>query len=639
MCGIAGFLSYNSVYNEDQLHTMTNKLVHRGPDAEGYFFDGICGLGHRRLSIIDLSVNANQPMFSSNKRYVIVYNGEVYNFEEISNRILQLPGNKDFKFTTTSDTEVILEAFLHFGVEFVHHLNGMFAIAVYDTLEKELYLFRDRLGIKPLFYFWDGKNLAFASELKSIESISEVTLNINKNAIAEFLHLGFIPAPNTIYENVYKLNPGSYIKLDKKGMQSIKYWNLSDKLHSSVVTNKAEAISKFSDLLISSVRYQLRSDVPYGVFLSGGIDSSLITAIATTLSDSKINTFSIGFLESKVNEAVYSKAVAAHLGTQHHEFIISHKEVINSIESGFEAYDEPNADSSIIPTLLVSKLAKEHVTVALSGEGGDELFLGYGSYQWAQRLSSPIYKLLKKPASEILRHMSSRYQRIGKMIDTSASLNKSGHIFSQEQYFFSNKEISDLALKPFSFPGYLNDFMENENNFSKPISDILNSKSKTFRHLTAMEQQALFDIIYYLPDDLLTKVDRASMHYSLETRVPYLDHRVLEYALNISPDLKFRDNTPKYILKEILNQYVPKQLFDRPKQGFSIPLNKLLKHELKYLIDDYLHPDLIKKTGFVKAEKVKIIIDNFLSGNNYLFNRLWLLIVLHKWAKDHHTQA
>lgn len=639
MCGIAGFLSYNSVYNEDQLHTMTNKLVHRGPDAEGYFFDGICGLGHRRLSIIDLSVNANQPMFSSNKRYVIVYNGEVYNFEEISNRILQLPGNKDFKFTTTSDTEVILEAFLHFGVEFVHHLNGMFAIAVYDTLEKELYLFRDRLGIKPLFYFWDGKNLAFASELKSIESISEVTLNINKNAIAEFLHLGFIPAPNTIYENVYKLNPGSYIKLDKKGMQSIKYWNLSDKLHSSVVTNKAEAISKLSDLLISSVRYQLRSDVPYGVFLSGGIDSSLITAIATTLSDSKINTFSIGFLESKVNEAVYAKAVAAHLGTQHHEFIISHKEVINSIESGFEAYDEPNADSSIIPTLLVSKLAKEHVTVALSGEGGDELFLGYGSYQWAQRLSSPIYKLLKKPASEILRHMSSRYQRIGKMIDTSASLNRSGHIFSQEQYFFSNKEISDLALNPFSFPGYLNDFMENENNFSKPISDFLNSKSKTFRHLTAMEQQALFDIIYYLPDDLLTKVDRASMHYSLETRVPYLDHRVLEYALNISPDLKFRDNTPKYILKEILYQYVPKQLFDRPKQGFSIPLNKLLMHELKYLIDDYLHPDLIKKTGFVKAEKVKIIIDNFLSGNNYLFNRLWLLIVLHKWAKDHHTQA
>jgi asparagine synthase (glutamine-hydrolysing) len=639
MCGIAGFLYYNSVYNEDQLHTMTDKLVHRGPDAEGYFFDGICGLGHRRLSIIDLSVNANQPMYSSNKRYVMVYNGEVYNFEEISNRILQLPGNKDFKFATTSDTEVILEAFLHFGVDFVNHLNGMFAIAIYDTIEKELYLFRDRLGIKPLFYFWNGKNIVFASELKSIESLSEITLNINKNAIAEFLHLGFIPAPNTIYENVFKLNPGCYLQISKNGLERIKYWNLSDKLHSTVVTNKAEAISKLSDLLISSVRYQLRSDVPFGVFLSGGIDSSLITAIATTLSDNKINTFSIGFLESKVNEAVYAKAVAAHLGTQHHEFIISHKEVINSIELGFEAYDEPNADSSIIPTLLVSKLAKEHVTVALSGEGGDELFLGYGSYQWAQRLSSPIYKLLKKPASEILRHMSSRYQRIGKMIDTSASLNRSGHIFSQEQYFFSNKEISNLALKPFSFPGYLNDFIENENNFSKPISEILNSKSKTSRHLNPMEQQALFDIIYYLPDDLLTKVDRASMQYSLETRVPYLDHRVLEYALNISPDLKFRDNSPKYILKEILYQYVPKQLFDRPKQGFSIPLNKLLKHELKYLIDDYLHPDLIKKTGFVKAEEVKIIIDNFLSGNNYLFNRLWLLIVLHKWAKDHHVQA
>jgi asparagine synthase (glutamine-hydrolysing) len=639
MCGIAGFLSYKSVFHEEQLRTMTKKLIHRGPDAEGYYYDGICGLGHRRLSIIDLSANANQPMYSSNERYVIVYNGEVYNFKEISTLLLQVPGNKDFQFRTSSDTEVILEAFLQFGIDFVHHLNGMFAIAIYDSVQKELFLFRDRLGIKPLFYFWDGSNIAFASEIKSIESISEISLKINKNSIAEFLHLGFIPAPNTIYESIYKLNPGCYIKIDRNGLTKVKYWNLSEKLNSQVIKNKEEALVKLSDLLMSSVQYQLRSDVPYGVFLSGGIDSSLITTYATILSNVKINTFSIGFLESNVNEAVYAKAVASHLGTNHHEFIISHREVIDSIESGFEAYDEPNADSSIIPTLLVSKLAKEHVTVALSGEGGDELFLGYGSYQWARRLSSPLYKMLKKPAAGILKHMSSRYQRIGKMIDTSTSYNLRGHIFSQEQYFFSNKEISNLAFPPSSYPGYLEEFIENEISILKPATEILIGPSNNFRLLNAMEQQALFDIRYYLPDDLLTKVDRASMHYSLETRVPYLDHRVLEFALNISPDLKFRDNTPKYILKEILYQYVPKQLFDRPKQGFSIPLNKLLKHELKYLIDDYLHPDLIKKTGFVKAEEVKIIIDNFLSGNNYLFNRLWLLIVLHKWAKDHHVQA
>ena len=623
-----------SLFNEDDLHLMTDKLAHRGPNAEGYYFDGVCGLGHRRLSVIDLSVSANQPMYAANDRFIIVYNGEVYNFQEIGAKISQGQANKDFKFKTASDTEIILEAFVYYGTEFIHQLNGMFAIAIYDKLERELYLFRDRIGIKPLVYFWDGNNIAFASEIKSLTTTNKIPQVLNKNSVNDFLHLGFIPAPNTIYENIFKLNPGTYLKASSTGIEKIRYWDIKQKLSNNTHKDKEEVLVKLSDLIMSSVQYQLKSDVPYGVFLSGGIDSSLVTAQAAFLSNVKIDTFSIGFEENIVNESEYARAVATYLGTNHHEFIISHKDVINIIETSFDAYDEPNADSSVIPTLLVSKLAKEHVTVALTGEGADEMFFGYGSYKWAQRLSTPTYQILKKPAASVFKHMSSRFQRIGKLLSTSDSYNLRSHIFSQEQYFFSNKEISELVNAPYSTSGYLKTLHDKEIEFvfADPDQSIQMSTQK--RKLNAMEQQALFDINYYLPDDLLTKVDRASMHYALETRVPYLDHRIIEYAINIDPKLKFNNNISKYILKEILYKYVPKELFNRPKQGFSIPLSKWLKDELNYLIKDYLNPELILKAGIVRDEEVARLIRGYLSGKDYLFNRIWLLIVLHKWIKD-----
>ena len=623
-----------SLFSEADLHLMTDKLAHRGPNAEGYYYDGVCGLGHRRLSVIDLSDSANQPMYSSDDRYIIVYNGEVYNFQEIGAKITQGQINKDFKFKTASDTEIILEAFVYYGTEFIHQLNGMFAIAIYDKLERELFLFRDRIGIKPLVYYWDGNNLAFASEIKSLTTTNKIAQVLNKNSVNDFLHLGFIPAPNTIYENIFKLNPGSYLKVSSKGLEKIRYWDINQKLSNQTHKDKEEVLVKLSDLIMSSVQYQLKSDVPYGVFLSGGIDSSLVTAQASFLSNVKIDTFSIGFEENIVNESEYAKAVATYLETNHHEFIISHKDVINIIETSFDAYDEPNADSSVIPTLLVSKLAKAHVTVALSGEGADEMFFGYGSYKWAQRLSTPTYQVLKKPVARVFKHMSSRFQRIGKLLNTSDSHNLRSHIFSQEQYFFSNKEISALVNEPYSTPGYLRNLQENEIEFIYSNPDQFPHLSNQKRKLNAMEQQALFDINYYLPDDLLTKVDRASMHFALETRVPYLDHRVIEYAINIAPELKFNNNISKYILKEILYKYVPKELFDRPKQGFSIPLSKWLKGELNYLIKDYLDPELIRKAGIVKDEEVAKLIRGYISGKDYLFNRIWLLIVLHKWIRD-----
>lgn len=636
MCGIAGFYSKSDRYTENDLRRMTQRIAHRGPDADGFFFDGTCGLGHQRLSIIDLSDRANQPLVSSNGRYQIIYNGEVYNYQEIGARIKEKNHDPAFKFKTSSDTEIILEAFVQYGVDFVHQLNGMFAIVIYDCIEKELYLFRDRLGIKPIIYYWDGTLFAFGSEIKAITELPGIDRSINNSAVAEFLHLGFIPAPNSIYKHIFKLLPGSYMKVSQKGVTTTRYWNIRQKLSNNIIENKEEALVRLSDLLMSSVQYQLKSDVPFGIFLSGGIDSSLVTAQAVNLSSVKVNTFSIGFEENSHNESEYAKAVAGHLGTKHHEFIVSHKDAISLFDSIFEVYDEPNADSSFIPTMLVSKLAKQYVTVTLSGEGGDELFLGYGSYKWAQRISNRWFNLASPALRFVFSRLSSRYQRIAKVLATEESLNVRSHIFSQEQYYFTNKEIEQFLNPDYKYPANL---MDSDNLESSIILAEKNTSAGLLVHerkLLPVELQALFDIQCYLPNDLLTKVDRASMSYSLETRVPYLDHRVVEFALNLSPNLKIHQGISKYILKQILYKYVPEKLFERPKQGFAIPLNIWLRKELKYLLDDYLDKEKVEKAGLVKSAFVEKLKAEFFNGKEYLYNRLWLLIVLHKWFR-HNT--
>lgn len=621
MCGITGYFSLAQRFSKTDLEHMTLCLKHRGPDADGIFTNEFVGLGHRRLSILDLSVNGNQPMFSHSKRYVMVYNGEVYNYAEIANELKLLKGENKINFVSSSDSEVILEAFAHWGPNFVEKLNGMFAIAIYDIEQKELYIFRDRIGIKPLYYYLNGSDLAFASELKALLEIKHIPLEINKEAVAQFLHLGFIPAPNSIYNSIFKLEAGSFIKITKNGVDHQKYWSVKSAIHKEVVENEKKALVLLSDLTMSSVQYQLKSDVPFGVFLSGGIDSSLVTAQASNLSNVKVNTFSIGFDENRYNESDYAKAIAKYLGTNHHEFIVRYSDAINMIEEIFEAYSEPFADSSSIPTMLVSKLAKQYVTVTLSGEGGDELFLGYGAYKWATRMDNFFLKSARKPISKILSKFSNKYKRASKLFEFSAGDNLNSHIFSQEQYLFSSQEVQQMLEKPYS-----------EYNCDIYSSAALSDK----RDLQANEKQALFDIEYYLPDDLLTKVDRASMRYSLETRVPYLDHRIVEFALNLSPDLKYRNGVTKYLLKEILFQYVPENYFNRPKQGFAIPLEKWLKNELSFLIHDYLNEKVVKHMGVVKYDEVKKIIELFNNGHDYLYNRIWLLIVLHKWLVKNH---
>ncbi|MEO5572211.1 MAG: asparagine synthase (glutamine-hydrolyzing) [Bacteroidia bacterium] len=633
MCGIAGFYSRERIFSEEDLRNMTQALSHRGPNAVGHFSDSVAGLGHRRLSIIDLSDRANQPMTSHNDRFVIIYNGEIYNFREIGARLKTgNPQNESVTLKTSSDTEVILEAFVKYGVDFVHQLNGMFAFAIYDKTLQELFIFRDRVGIKPLFYYWDGKNFAFASELKALQRITRIPKVINENAVGDFLHYGYIPTPYTIYNNIYKMNSGSWMKVSADGIDLHKYWDVKNKISNNIVTNREQAMVKLSDLMISSVQYQLKSDVPFGVFLSGGIDSSLVTAQAVMLSSVKVNTFSIGFEENSHNESEYAKAIAKYLGTDHHEFIVSYKDALNLIEDIFDCYDEPFADSSAIPTMLVSKLAKQYVTVTLSGEGGDELFFGYGAYRWAKRLNNPIMNLFHKPLAAVFSYMPTRYKRVGKLLDYPDKKNLRSHIFSQEQYLFSEPELYGLLLNGYSGTSYIEE-STTAPSLLRVFDDTLESGKINVRErkLNAMESQALFDLQYYLQDDLLTKVDRASMHFGLETRVPYLDHRVVEFALNLSPHLKFKNGISKYILKQILFQYVPRHLFDRPKQGFAIPLNIWLRKELKYLIDEFLSESVINKHGIVNYTVVHELKKMFFSGVDYVYNRLWLLIVLHKW--------
>lgn len=616
MCGITGFISFNEQFSESDLHQITNPLKHRGPNAKGYFFDNTCGLGHRRLSILDLSDRANQPMYSQNKRYVMVFNGEVYDFQEIAKTLA-------IQLKTTSDTEVVLESFAQKYVNFLHDLNGMFALAIYDTFEQSLYLFRDRIGIKPLYYYFDETypdRLVFASELKSITELSTIPKEVNLEAVKDFLHLGYIPNPKSIYKNIHKLPAGSWLKLSQKeGVVIEKYWDLRKKIYDAptqkklnILNKEEEAEKQLKKLLHKSLEYRLISDVPLGVFLSGGIDSSTVAAVASKELSLPINTFSIGFEENTFNEATYAKEVAKHIQSNHYELYVSIQDAKKLIPELINFYDEPFADASAVPTFIVSKFAKERVTVALGGDGGDELFFGYGMYLWAKRLQKSFWKGMRKPTATMLKMLKgNKYQKASHLFRYPNKQEIAHHIFSQEQHYFGRLEIENLMT----------------NAPQTSYSRLVNFP----RELTAMEKQAFFDLEFYLPDDLLVKVDRASMQNSLEVRVPMLDHRIIEFALNLNPELKYKKGESKYLLKKILYQYLPKKLFDRPKRGFSIPLIEWLQGDLSFLIDEYLNEEVIKRFGIIKYEEVVKYKEKFKKGRTYIYGRLWALIVLHQF--------
>ncbi len=421
---------------------------------EAFFNEGLVGLGHRRLSILDLSETANQPMVSANNRFVMVYNGEVYNFNEIKQEILKY--RPDVKFKTSSDTEIILEAFSLWRENIVNMLNGMFAIAIYDKDNGALYIFRDRLGIKPIYFYWDDKDFFFASELKAIKAIRDVIqLELNEKAIPYFFHLGFIPEPHSIYKNVYKFPTGSYLKLNKHGFELISYWEPASKITKEILNDEVKAKQQLKDLVISSVKYRMISDVPFGTFLSGGIDSSLVTAVAQSISSEPVKTFSIGLNEKDHNESHFAEKVATYLKTDHHTFNVSQQDALDLVADLDSIYDEPYADTSAIPTLMVSKLARKHVTMTLSGDGGDELFMGYGAHIWAQRLSNPFISGLRAPINMALGMGNNRSKRVANLFKSYSTTNFESNIFSQEQNLFYEKElpllIGDLAKSPIKY--------------------------------------------------------------------------------------------------------------------------------------------------------------------------------------------
>lgn len=594
MCGIIG-----SVTNNQRYRIGLDALAHRGPDAKGTFYteNQSLFLGHTRLSIVDLSNAADQPFFSANGRYILTYNGELYNYKELANK-------HALSLRTHSDTEVIIELYAKLGASFLSELNGMFAGAIYDTLSKELFLFRDRLGIKPLYYWMKENQFAFASELPALLELIDKP-EINSQSVSDFLHLGYVPEPNTIYEHVHKFPAGAFGLYQSNKLSLTTYWQAQDYISGSVISNEKKVISDVEELLRESVKMRLMADVPFGTFLSGGADSGLISAIAADISSEPINTFNVSFEDAVLDETPYAVQMAQIIKSNHFNITVTKAEVLNTLELGMKLVGEPFADSSVFPTLAVSKFASQSVKMALSGDGGDELFMGYGAYNWADRLNKPLYKLGRKAFATGLRIKGgNRNNRAANVFDFRSRDSIHSHIFSQEQNLFSAKEVEKITgISPYQYSAPRN----------------------LKRKLTATEEQAFFDITHYLKDDLLTKVDRSSMHYGLEVRVPFLDHRLVAYALNIDPTLKRKNGESKYIVKKIMECYYPKELIYRQKWGFTIPLKKWMLEETDLLPSDNLEFQFRNE-----FEKIHIA---FLSSEShqYLFNRIYSLKILSQY--------
>ncbi|NLL28403.1 MAG: asparagine synthase (glutamine-hydrolyzing) [Bacteroidales bacterium] len=609
MCGIAGIYSFSDD-TQSRVESMNRALIHRGPDNQGIWIDKNIALGHSRLSIIDTSDLAAQPMISANKRFVIAFNGEVYNFKELSDNL-----KKDFPekygkigFKTKSDTEIVLELFSCYGPKSVTMLNGMFAYVIYDREENKLFLFRDRIGIKPLFFSILNDEVLFASELQSImKGLKAKTLN--KEAIPLYLHFGYFPEPHTILNEVKKFPAAHYAEWDGKKISFTKYWNPEDYTNTVKISFK-EAVPLFHKLLEESVCGSLISDVPLGVFLSGGIDSSLVAAIASTKTTGKLKTFTVSSPDPQHDESLFAKKIAKHLNTEHFEMSGNEKAILSLAEPLLEKMDEPLADSSLFPTYIISEFSRQHVTVALGGDGGDELFMGYGTYRWAKRLNNVFVRLGAPMARLYLkntRHAQFFNPQIYKYLKS--------NIFSIEQNLFPSWELDSFDTS------LLKDFQANS--------------SKT-KHLSPSSAQAFFDLTHYLKDDLLVKIDRASMLNSLEIRPPLLDHKIVEAALQLPDKFKAKNGNMKIILKEILSMYVPRELFDRQKRGFSIPMQQWLKKELAYLPEKYLNNDSLRIFSVIPKEDILKTYNLYMSGKcDWFYNRVWTLTVLSHFLEQH----
>lgn len=637
MCGILACINYNTNEKTNNIDDATSFLKKRGPDFTGKFqfqlYNSNITLVHTRLSIIDLSEAANQPFKSVDGKWSIVFNGEIYNYQELRKELIVF----GYKFVSNSDTEVIINSFDKWGIQCLDKFIGMFSFVICNHLDGNVFIVRDRTGVKPLYYEYNISGINISSDLNSLMKLSGKTKeDVNYSAIPLFLKYGYLSSSNNFINGINKLEPGTYINYNIKdnNFQIKKYWNPLIPFQNKIIKpqSEVEVLEDLEKLIVSACDYRMVSDVPVGVFLSGGYDSSLVTALLAKSGKYNLNTFSIGFENSQYDESEYAKSVANHLGVNFNKYICTESDAISIIPNLVEVYDEPFGDSSAIPTLLVSKLASNNVKVVLSADGGDEVFGGYSKYttslnnyyslkkvpEFIKKSINKVPKtLLHKPVSFLAgKNLNETHMLKFDALLTSKNVLEFNDIMGSLNYSFVYKE----SFKKQSEKSFLDEMRFND------ISDF-----------GALNSMLVYDYMVYLEADILRKVDRATMYHSIEGREPLLDHRVYEYMANLPDDFKIRNNIQKYILKELTHKYIPKNLMDRPKKGFSLPLNEWChkNKELKQLFFDTLNENSINKLSIFKVGEIELLKNKFLQDGTSHFNFLWYLFNYIRWYEAH----
>jgi asparagine synthase (glutamine-hydrolysing) len=635
MCGITGFIDFKKESNAEVLTAMTDTLHHRGPDGSGVEListeKASIGLGHRRLSIIDLTSFGKQPMQFEN--YWICFNGEVYNYAEIKKELTEL----GHSFSGNSDTEVILHAFAEWGKDCIHRFIGMFALVILDTQKQEVIVVRDRAGIKPFFYYYEDGLFLFSSELKAFHKHSRFKKVLNRNSVSAFMQYGNIPTPHCVFENCYKLKPGHFLEFSLVNADKIlsnslgnqtQYWNVYDAYNKPKLNiDFSSAKKETKELITSACNYRMVADVPIGVFLSGGYDSSAVAAILQQDRTEKLKTFTISVPDIGLNEAEYARQTSEILGTDHTEIECSQNDALNLIQNLPFYYDEPFADSSAIPTTLVSLMARKQVTVALSADAGDEVFAGYNRYDYLMRYGQKLRSIPgfarkgiagimdvvpanKIPVLKNKYNFPNRYEKLKSLLKDPSSEQMMLSLSEQ----FTDKQLAEfLIFTPVKLSTAYNS------------KELVNASSSPLSYMMAIDYQT------YLVDDILQKVDRATMTASLEGREPFLDHRVIEYAAQLPDDFKYHNGIKKYILREIVHEFIPKEKMDRPKMGFAIPLASWMQNELKEMVEDYINEKNIREQGLFNWEAVNRLKSNFFSGKTEYDFKLWYLLMFQMW--------
>lgn len=650
MCGIAGFVDIPGAAVaqwQETAQRMSDSLRHRGPDASGTWCDtnDHVVLAHRRLAIIDLTETGAQPMLSGSGRYAIAFNGEVYNFLKLRSDL----ESRKHRFRGNSDTEVILAAFEEWGVEgATKRFIGMFAVALWDRAERKLHLIRDRMGEKPVYYGWAGRTFLFASELKALRAHPAWRAEVNRDSLASLLRYGYIPAPHSIYQGIFKLLPGTILTLPAAlGFspddlpEPKRYWSVRDVAEAGtarpMTCGVAEAVDRLEGLLRDSIGLQMIADVPLGAFLSGGIDSSTVTALMQAQSRHPVRTFTIGFHEQGYDEAVHARTVARYLKTDHTELYVTPAEALDVVPKLPDLYDEPFADPSQIPTFLLSQLTHRHVSVSLSGDGGDELFGGYNRYIWGKRvrrMTDWMPSSVRRMVAAILSGISRGRTRV--LIDY-FSHNVSGPLSVP----LGGDKLQKLA-GALAVGGSDELYLGLVSHWKKPESVVLGTRGFSTA-LTDQTDEAMlpdlaecmmyFDMITYLPDDILVKIDRAAMGISLETRTPFLDHRVVEFAWRLPLSMKIRRGQGKWLLRQVLNRYIPARLIERPKAGFAVPIDAWLRGPLREWAEALLDDQRLQREGFFNAMPIRRKWNEHLSGRRNWQYHLWNVLMFQAWQE------